>query len=1300
MPWDFTGKNPPSKQSTTTWDFTGGVTANQPAVTPQAPLPQASPLSTLPIPDDLQQIPRAPVPEGAGKPIIDFFAQRRAANTEAVAKQVQSLGGDPNAVRGIDLSRMPNMTNQFVAGAAPPLIGGDALRQQLSQIPAPRSAGDNLARLAGGIAGSAPLMSVLSPLGSAAATQAAKLPISNVLGRLAVQGAARGGANLGAAEVVRQGAKALGGEDVTPLSAARNIGSSVLTGAAFGAAIGVATPYLNYVAQNILNRFTKKGNVDVGAMAAGDYTVKADSPEYDKLINEGWQAVKRPSSGEVFLHKEGSIRFVEGATKTPSIMKVPLAALEAKATPTAMPTAPLTQLLAKPTPQAAGGIEGLEQVLASSVKASMPDASALGAVAPGFQSQTPQQKPSFTFQDKNVEARFAEARKGVQPDTLADKVKEFATTLQNKATRVFETLPNTPEFAQAKFDLLKLGKQKGVVGDRTVRIQQGILAGIMGDPEAYNLFERSVVLGDLMHEADAGRLLPFGFNETTVAAEKARLDTTIAGDADIQKALANRKQAWNAIKDEYIKSMGSIGFDVSSRFDKEDYFRHQVLEYARSESASGTGGKLRTPTGRGFLKQRQGSEMDINANYLQAEFEVMSQMLYDIEIAKTIGNIEKHYDISKKVKAEAKQQGIADWRDNVPEGYTLWQPREGNAFYHVYTIPEQIADQVLYGAGIPVDVSQSEIGEGIAVGRRYKELVIPQALTDTLDNLNKKPSPDAVSRFLQGSLNLWKQWQLTSPKRVFRYNIRNLSGDAEAVAVGNPRAFAKVPQAIRELVPVFTKDSPMTPEMRQWFERGGMQSTLQAAEIGQVDKLQAFARLFEQEASIGQLAKALPRKVLAEWPRLATDVREATLRYAAYLDYLEQMKNNNGNPLNYGASIPEEVNAIGNPRDKAFKLANDLLGAYDEVSVLGQSIRQNLIPFWSWKEINFKRYLRFIRNAAIDPNIATKAVKGARIGASLTGTTALRVGGFLVKAVGLWGLLTAWNTTMFPEAERDLPEDVKKKPHIILYVDQDGKPVAFTRLGMLADFFSMFGIDGPPQNMVRDFLDGRKTAKEIAVEMGRDFVNEQLVQGLRPDIKVFAETVAGKQIFPDVFKPRTIRDRWLYLADQLGLGDEYKAIANLPSRPYLQNLKQNIATYTYDPNQAAYYEIQDLKRAFLKKIGKEGEYSGTITPRSQTLYNYKLAIRFEDKEAARRYLKEYAVLGGTAQGLRTSLTNMEPLHGLSTTEKTAFLKSLTEDERRRWKQSVRFYNEVLLGKKQTQETSKPKNLMDVLRGGK
>ena len=80
----------------------------------------------------------------------------------------------------------------------------------------------------------------------------------------------------------------------------------------------------------------------------------------------------------------------------------------------------------------------------------------------------------------------------------------------------------------------------------------------------------------------------------------------------------------------------AVGFNVEKPLEEEDYYHHQVLEYANAKGIMGTGKKLRLATGRGFLKQRGGSSFDINSDYLQAEFEVMAQMIMDAEVAKTI----------------------------------------------------------------------------------------------------------------------------------------------------------------------------------------------------------------------------------------------------------------------------------------------------------------------------------------------------------------------------------------------------------------------------------------------------------------------------------------------------------------------------------------------------------------------------------------------------------------------------------------------------------------------------------------
>lgn len=1037
---------------------------------------------------------------------------------------------------------------------------------------------------------------------------------------------------------------------------------------------------------------------------------------------------------------------------------------------------------------------------------------------------------SYTFEDAEIESRF-KAAEGVKEESLFDKVRAFWDSLKRKATREYEYLPRTAEFSRLRTDLLALAKQKGVQGDETLRLLQGITINL--DKNQYDVFRRHVILADLAEELKAGHDLPFGFKEESLNKEWGRIQEAAGKDGEVQRALADRKRVWQAINDDYIKSMESVGFHVEDKLKKEDYYRHQVLEYAKTKSLYGTGQKLKTPTGRGFLRKRGGSELDINTDYLQAEYEVMAQMLYDIEVAKTIKAVDDNYNVIDKLKVNAIQQNdasimpffqkIADewniargpqsekeytakdvyrqilnskqaigfeklgklasegalpdnngkyselitelaenyltnkeikaaakkdnippaleslteesmnelfryaawllktqggetgsgaaatifkgirekkeyikntlgdkfvtWKDLIPDGYTTWQPREGNVFYLADTIPGRLAEQLYNKAVQELGITEEQIGKVLAKGGKFKEFVVKEEVAATLDNLTKPAQDDILNKAISEPLRAWKIWQLVSPRRWTKYNFRNLSGDAEAVFVGNPSGFKKTIQAAKELYPVFAADKPMPQDMREWFERGGMQTLLQAQELGDINKLNMFVKLAEKKGKVTELpAKAWQGYWKAA--RLSTDFREAVLRYANFLDYLEQMRiSPKGKPKNFGASIPEEVMALDDIYDRAFKLSNELLGAYDEVSVIGQNLRKYLIPFWSWNEVNFRRTKQLFLNAARDEGLAgmvgrklltTAAVKSPLI--------AYKVGKFALKAAALWVILQAWNETRFPQEEKELPNNVKSRPHIIFGRDKDGKILYFDRLGFVQDFLAWFGLDETPL-YVKDYLNGKRTLKDIAVDMAKAPVNK-LVQGIGPTLKTPAELITGKQTFPDIFKGRPIRDRGEYLAKSLGLENEYRMLAGKPVQTFGTGKRaegywktwRGALVYDADPGQGAYWDTVELKKKYMKKLGKlsEGYFQ---SPKGDALYNFKLAVRYKDKKAAEKYLTEYAMYGGTKRGIEQSLKSMHPLYGLKREEQINFIKSLNGEDREKLIRSVQFYEDVLLGKK-------------------
>ncbi|RPI52709.1 MAG: hypothetical protein EHM49_05185, partial [Deltaproteobacteria bacterium] len=586
----------------------------------------------------------------------------------------------------------------------------------------------------------------------------------------------------------------------------------------------------------------------------------------------------------------------------------------------------------------------------------------------------------------------------------------------------------------------------------------------------------------------------------------------------------------------------------------------------------------------------------------------------------------------------------------------------------VDSIPAKLAEKLHSGALKELGITEKDLRKSLAIGGPRKELILKEEIASTLDELVKTKSASVVGNADRELLRGWKVWQLISPRRFFKYNFRNLTGDADGAFVGNPRGFLKSPQAVRELAGVFLGKKEIKGELKEFFDRGGFQATLQAQEMGELPKLWVFDRLYREQNIPG--IKEVPYRIWKKYwktSRLSTDMRETILRYANYLDYLEQMKADpNGRPKNFGASKSEEIMGLKDIRDRAYWLSNDLLGAYDRVSVMGQALRQYVFPFWSWKEVNFKRYAQFAKNLGEDGQLA-QAVGRKAIGTlAKTPFMAYKVGKFLISATAFWSALQVWNNTMFPEEEDDLSENEQSQPHIIFGRDPEGNVILFNRIGALGDFLEWFGLDNTPK-YVDSWMKGEMTLKEIAEDMVQSPVNV-IVQGATPFIKVPAEILTQRSLFPDVFKPGTIRDRGFYLARSLGLENEYREIAGLPSKGYGESLK-NFFLYSADPNQGAYYDIQEVKKRWLQEQGKGAE-GFWLTPKGNALYNLKLAIRYQDLEAVNKYMYEYYTLGGTAQGKKESLERMHPLSGLSPKERGMFLSSLSESQAKRLEKAI------------------------------
>jgi hypothetical protein len=93
----------------------------------------------------------------------------------------------------------------------------------------------------------------------------------------------------------------------------------------------------------------------------------------------------------------------------------------------------------------------------------------------------------------------------------------------------------------------------------------------------------------------------------------------------------------------------------------------------------------------------------------------------------------------------------------------------------------------------------------------------------------------------------------------------------------------------------------------------------------------------------------------------------------------------------------------------------------------------------------------------------------------------------------------------------------------------------------LGDLLENFGLDTAPQ-YINDWFAGKMSLSDIGKEMAKSPANI-MVQGSFPFVKLAFETATRRGLFPDVFNPKTIRDRLQHFAGAFGLRNEYDAIA-------------------------------------------------------------------------------------------------------------------------------------------------------------
>jgi hypothetical protein len=846
-----------------------------------------------------------------------------------------------------------------------------------------------------------------------------------------------------------------------------------------------------------------------------------------------------------------------------------------------------------------------------------------------------------------VEERWQDAVR--HTPTVTEKVFKVLDEVRKSMTRQYSELDET-EYAREIDILRRLTASRPFNARRTVDIIKGITNEL--GPNRYNVFNRVVVLEDLLKDVESGlytgsKELPFGYtSDVELRADFDKFKSIADANPPIQKALELRREFMNSLRDALVdRRLLPEGVKKDPR-----YFHHQVLLYMAEKNA-GKGAKTFREWFSGWQKGRIGSAKDYNRQYVESEAEVISDSLNRISIQNAQAEMEGTADIAQSLK---KIHG-GDWKKFIPKTHTIWQTKKGTIMYPSNTVSEQAMEEYLEGVR---ELMPEEFREALVVGPKRQEWVIPKELAKTLDQLTPQAAK-GFDRLAQAGVSSWKQYILHMPLRFLKYNVNNASGDVDFIMAANPGIFKKVKSAVTDIYKLHWKGAPPTGDVKDAMERGAIGSGWRQSELPDIASDEFFGWITGERKGLIDKYWSFVRKI--------SDVREDSARLAVYRFVMERW--NSGKPW-YGASNPNRIDALPSVEDKAAKITRELMIDYGKTTEFGDFMRRRVVPFWRWAEGNFGRYMQLMRNIPVNEG-DSQASAAARIAASAAAGTAVRTSvKWLPKLVFFYGMAQIWNHLFFPDEEEELG-NARNQLHLILGRNPDGSIQTWRIQGSLSDVLSWVGAEDLP-NDLRQVLSGKAGVTDKLDEAWRAGFS-RLINSAQPFAKTGVEALMNRTFFPDATHPRPVRDKMEHVARLFSLGNVYKWMAGIPQAKTEKDLA-SLISYTVDPGEAAYNTTRQMAIEWMKKQGKD---TPSIIPneRSNYLYYHKQALRYGDKNLAEKWLKRYYDAGGKAEGLATSIRNTHPLHSLGR-QRSEFMKTLSPSEKAVVDRAEKWYQKV------------------------
>ena len=939
-----------------------------------------------------------------------------------------------------------------------------------------------------------------------------------------------------------------------------------------------------------------------------------------------------PENQEVFVDK-GSIKHAPPEKKVKPVKEKPAKVVpiteakkpEAKPLPEAVEKATTTlKDFVDKTPKAGMSIADISGQKKVNDAVNMPEGGSLESVS------------------KVVEERY-QAHKGLGRKGLLTRFTESLKSIA-KQTRTFTEL--SPKKFPKEVNIFREYSAVAEYAKHTaVETTAGPIAGL--GPKKYDVFTRNIILPDIMKDVESGLLtedrIPFGYkNAQELQKDISNFRAIAEANPDIKQAIETRQKFKQDLTNELVKQE-LLNEEVLK---DERYYHHQVLQkMAERRATPGVSSRdVRLKT-KGFQRGRIGSSLDFNTEYIEAEAEWIGHALSQLKTKEILGKIKEASDISDKVE-----------KGEIPEGYVEWQPVPGTVWYKAISVPDRIIQEVLAGTR---QLSPEDLRAVVAKGGPRKSWIIPQEVAKTLDNFRDFSKDEGFDRFVRSTMSSWKQWVLMNPLRVLKYNFNNMSGDLDIALAYDPKILKYFKQASHDAWQ-HHKGAAMSRDMREALEHGVITSGITIQEIPEIADIGLFRILTSDKPNI-----------ITKWWKYTkelTQLRENLLRISAYKYFKAELAK--GKKL-YAASNPAQVDAAkGN--EKAALLARDLIGDYGNISQAGQWLRQRMIPFWSWMEINAPRYVRLMRNASLEG-------KGTgRVAGTIVKKGAFKTAKIALQANILYGAITAWNAAMMQMLDIDEKEKRalyfnRRQLHLILGRAEDGKLRTIRMQGALSDALDWFALGNWP-DVIRDIQQKRISGKDQLAETAKAPIN-RIVNASHPVLKTTGEIITGKQIYPDIWKPRPIRDKTEHALRILSLDMPWRWLTGKPVRG-VKDDALSVLVYSNDPAERSYWNVKRMTYDYLDRVGIE-KPSIEPTKKSSALYYYKQAKRFKDEKAAEKYLKRYIELGGTFKGLKRSFKMTAPLGGLTRKQRYPFLKTLSPEEKGQVEMAEEWFNKYM-----------------------